>query len=58
MSKEFWILEHEFYAGIGTFMFWGMLYKYVSPEFSEWVYGEVEKKENELKAIRQDEIDR
>lgn len=34
-SKEIWVIEHEFYAGIELFIVLGMLVKAVGPSFTE-----------------------
>ena len=58
VSKEIWVLEHEFYCGVGMFIVLSGIVKAVGPGVSKFLDAEVDAQEAELRAIRQDEIDR
>jgi F-type H+-transporting ATPase subunit b len=58
ISKEIYVLEHEFYTGIGLFLVGLTIVKAAGPSVNSFVHGEMDKDEAKLKAIRQDEIDR
>jgi len=58
VSKEIWVLEHEFYCGVGLFICLAGLVGKVGPGVSAWLDKGVDEEENILKSIRQDEIDR
>jgi len=58
VSKEIWVLEHEFYCGVGMLIVLGGIIKSVGPGMSAYLDKEVDAQEAQLKAIRQDEIDR
>jgi F-type H+-transporting ATPase subunit b len=57
ISKEIYVLEHEFYTGIGLFIVCAGAIKLVGPSMRQWMDTEMGKEEAALKAIRQDEID-
>jgi len=57
ISKEFYVLEHEFYTGLGLVVLGAMAAKMVGPGLRAWLDVEMNKEEAKLKAIRQDEID-
>lgn len=58
VSKEIWVLEHEFYCGLGLFIVLAGLVKQIGPAVSKSLEGAVDAQEAEVKAIRQNEIDR
>jgi len=57
-SKEIYVFEHEFYCGLALFATWAMLVKNVGPMATEQINADLDKQEAEMKAVRQDEIDR
>jgi len=58
VSKELWVLEHEFYCGVTILAVLGAIRKNVGDDFSAYLDKEVDADETALKSIRQDEIDR
>jgi len=58
LSKEIWVLEHEFYCGVGIFIALSAIIKYAGPGISAELDKAVDAEDAKLKAIRQDEIDR
>jgi len=58
VSKEIWVLEHEFYCGVGMFIVLSGIVKAVGPGVSKFLDAEVDAEEAKVRAIRQDEIDR
>jgi len=58
VSKEIYVLEHEFYCGVALFAAWAFIVKQVGPEFTKNNRAEMDKLEAEMAAVRQDEIDR
>ena len=58
VSKELWVLEHEFYCGVAIAICLGGIIKSVGPGISAELDKQVDADEAKLKAIRQDEIDR
>lgn len=58
ISKEIYVLEHEFYSGVALAGLLLFLYKRLGPDVGAYVDGLVQAKDDQLKAIRQDEIDR
>jgi len=58
VSKELWVIEHEFYCGVGIAIVLGALIKNVGPGVSAALDKEVDADEARMKAVRQDEIDR
>jgi len=58
VSKEIWVLEHEFYCGLGIAIVLGGIIKSQGPAMSAYLDKEVDADELKLKSIRQDEIDR
>ena len=58
VSKEIWVLEHEFYCGVGMFIVLSGIVKAVGPGVSKFLDAEVDADEAKVRAIRQDEIDR
>ena len=53
ISKEIYVLEHEFYTGIGLFLVGLTIIKGAGPAINSYVHGEMDKDEAKLKAIRQ-----
>ncbi len=58
LSKEIWVIEHEFWVGIAIFIVWGGAIKMIGPGFTKNINEELAKDDARIKAIRQDEIDR
>ncbi|TRY73047.1 hypothetical protein TCAL_05837 [Tigriopus californicus] len=58
ISKEIYVLEHEFYSGIAFAGLLMYMYKRLSPDVGTYVDGLVQAKEDQLRSIRQNEIDR
>jgi len=56
-SKEFFVMEHDFYVGIGLAIVLTGLVKTVGPGFTEMVNKEIDADEAMFKNIRQKEID-
>jgi len=57
-SKEIYVFEHEFYCGLALFFTWGMIVKYAGPEYTKNINSQTDAIEAEMRAVRQDEIDR
>merc|ERR1719383_1462286 len=57
-SKEIWVMEHEFYCGVGLFIVLNAIRMKVGPGLYESLKGQVEEEENAIKKVRQDEIER
>lgn len=57
-SKEIWVFEHEFYCGVGLIILFGGIIRTAGGDISKFLDKVVDDREAELKAIRQDEIDR
>merc|ERR1719295_786766 len=56
-SKEYFVMEHDFYAGIALFIVLGGVIRSVGPGVTEMVNAEMDKDEAVYKNIRQKEID-
>merc|ERR1712055_54152 len=56
-SKEFFVMEHDFYVGIALAIVLGGIVKNVGPDFTAGINKELDQEEADLKAIRQNEID-
>jgi len=56
-SKEFFVMEHDFFVGIGLAIVLGGLVKSVGPGFTEMINKEIDQEEAMYKNIRQSEID-
>merc|ERR1712096_319731 len=56
-SKEYFVMEHDFYAGIALAIVMGGLIKNVGPGYTEYVNKELDAEEAYFKNIRQSEID-
>lgn len=57
-SKEWWVLEHEFFAGIEFFVVFGLLVKYVGPQVAEFLDKENDAYIAKIRALRTDEIEK
>lgn len=58
VSKEIWVLEHEFYSGLAVLAVLAGINKVAGTDITNWVNKGLDEEEGKLKAIRQDEIDR
>ena len=58
VSKELWVIEHEFYCGVAILIVLGAARRAVGDDVSAFLDKEVDAEEAALKSIRQDEIDR
>ena len=58
LSKEIWVIEHEFVAGLGQLAFLVGVVKMAGPSFVEEWDKEIDAHEAGLKRMRQDEIDK
>merc|ERR1712147_270779 len=56
-SKEFFVMEHDFYVGIGLAAVLTLVVKQVGPDWTAEINKELDEEEAQLKAIRQSEID-
>jgi len=56
-SKEYFVMEHDFYAGIALAIVLGGLVKKVGPGWTEQINKDLDKEEQMFKSIRQTEID-
>jgi len=56
-SKEYFVMEHDFYVGIGLFAVLATVVKQVGPSWTEEINKELDQEEAELRSIRQNEID-
>jgi len=57
-SKEYFVMEHDFFVGLGLFAVLGTVVKQVGPSWTEEINKELDEEEAQLRAIRQGEIDR
>merc|ERR1712137_835500 len=55
-SKEFFVMEHDFYVGLGLAAVLTLVVKQVGPDWTAEINKELDEEEN-LRAIRQNEID-
>ena len=53
ISKEYYVLEHEFYTGIGLVIVGALGVKLIGPGLKTWLDAEMDKEEGKLKSIRQ-----
>jgi len=56
-SKEYFVMEHDFYVGIGLAVVLTGVVKSVGPDWTAAINKELDEEEAALKAIRQGEID-
>jgi len=57
MSKEYFIIEHDFWVGVGLFTIITYLVKTVGPDVTASINKEIDEEHAMLKSIRQDELD-
>jgi len=57
-SKEIWVMEHEFYCGVALAIVLNGIRLKAGDGLYDWLKESVEEKENAVKKVRQDEIDR
>merc|ERR1712058_5445 len=55
-SKEYFVMEHDFFVGLGLFAVLGAVVKQVGPSWTEEINKELDEEEAQLKNIRQGEI--
>merc|ERR1712243_435902 len=58
MGKEYFVMEHDFFVGLGLFAVLGTVVKQVGPSWTEEINKELDEEEAQLRSIRQGEIDR
>lgn len=58
VSKEIYVLEHDFYVGLGLLAIGTFAVSKIGPDFGKMINEGLDAHEDGLKAIRQDEIDR
>jgi len=58
LSKEIWVIEHEFTSGIGQLIFLAAVVKYAGPGIVASIDKEIDEHEDGLRKMRQDEIDK
>lgn len=56
VSKEFYVIEHDFYVGLGLFIVIGAMVKNIGPSIRAFLDAEVTRKENILRDYRDQEI--
>merc|ERR1712243_501584 len=56
-SKEYFVMEHDFYVGIGLAVVLTGVVKSVGPDWTAAINKELDEEEAALRSIRQDEID-
>jgi len=56
-SKEFFVMEHDFYVGLGLAAVLTLVVKQVGPDWTAEINKELDEEEANLRAIRQNEID-
>lgn len=57
VSKEIYVLEHEFYGGAVTFLLYGYAIKRFGPEAAEWAAGKVADNKKELDQLKDVDVD-
>jgi len=57
VSKEIYVLEHEFWGGLVMYSFYGFLLKKYGPGLSDYIFEETTKQNKEMDAIRDDQIE-
>jgi len=57
VSKEIYVLEHEFYGGAIMFLMYGAAIKRFGPEVAEWAAGEVEVNRKQLDALKDHNVE-
>ena len=58
LSKEYWVIEHEFWAGFSLFSILALANYMVGDSVAASLDKQVDARDAKMKAIRQDEIDR
>ena len=58
LSKEIWVIEHEFVAGLGQLIFLIGVVKMAGPSYVAEIDKEIDAQEDALRRIRQDEIEK
>jgi len=56
-SKEYFVMEHDFYVGIALVAVLGGIVKSVGPDYTAYINKAVDDEDNQLRQIRQSEID-
>merc|ERR1711976_54226 len=56
-SKEFFVMGHDFYVGLGLAAVLTLVVKQVGPDWTAEINKELDEEEANLRAIRQNEID-
>merc|ERR550532_3136240 len=56
-SKEYFVMEHDFYVGIGLACVLAGIVKQVGPDWTAMINKELDQEEADLRSIRQNEID-
>merc|ERR1719225_20995 len=56
-SKEFFVMEHDFYVGLGLAAVLTLVVKQVGPDWTATINQELDEEEAALRSIRQSEID-
>jgi len=57
LSKEIWVLEHEFWNGVSLFIIVGYVIKKFGPQIGTWLRGEMDKELDTLNAGKKAEVD-
>ena len=57
-SKEFIVMEHEFFTGIAVFAFLGLLVKNAGPAFGEMIDKDIGDQVAKYSSVRNNELDR
>ncbi|KAK0088061.1 hypothetical protein PV325_013249 [Microctonus aethiopoides] len=52
VSKEWYVLEHEFYTGVSVFIMSVAIVKKFGPGFAKWIDAEMDKDENKFESSR------
>lgn len=58
LSKEYWVLEHEFWCGVALVTVLASIVKFAGPGINAWLTKLADEQEAGLKAIRGNEIER
>ena len=58
LSKEYWVVEHEFKAGIEFFVVFGLIVRYAGPHIRDAIDEFQAERENHVREIRAAEIDK
>jgi len=52
MSKELWVIEHEFVEGFYLILVWGGLIKYLGPKYNEWAAKQIAEDSAKLDTVK------